>query len=72
MFIGNNLHAKTLDEESKLRSVENWIMNTCQKFPEIMKGVCGNIYGVIFLFRFPKLFVDKSRHLEFSIDNLVK
>ena len=71
-FLGNNLHAETPDEESKLRSAENWIMSAWQKFPEIMNGVCGNIYGDVFLFRFPALFVDKSRHLEFSIDNLVK
>jgi antirestriction protein len=70
-FLGNSLQAENPEEESKLRAAENCIMSACQKLPS-MNAVCGNTQGDIFLFRFPALFIDKSRHLEFSIDNLLK
>ena len=47
-------------------------MSACQKFLEIMNTAWGNTFGDVFLFKFPALFVDKSKHLEFSIKDLVK
>lgn len=71
-FLGNTLQAENPEEESKLRVAEDCIMSGSQKFPNLRVAVCGNTQGDVFLFRFPCLFVDKSKHISFSIDNLQK
>jgi hypothetical protein len=71
-FLGNTLQAENPEEESKLRAAEDCIMSGSQKFPNLRVAVCGNTQGDVFLFRFPCLFVDKSKHLSFSVDNIQK
>jgi hypothetical protein len=39
---------------------------------EIDTAVCGSIYGDLYLFRFPSMFIDKNNVLDFSIDKLRK
>ena len=47
-------------------------MTSMVTFPEILNSICGNINGDLFMFRFPAMFIDRSKVLDFTIDKLMK
>ena len=62
-YQGNAILPESEEEEKKLRVQENCQMSALQRFFRSDNAVCGNVSGDLFLFRFPALFVDKSRVL---------
>ena len=47
-------------------------MTSCARFNLLDNAVMGSIYGEIFAFRFPALYIDKNRVLEFKYDKVPK
>ena len=39
---------------------------------EIDSAVCGSVYGDLYMFRFPAMFIDKNGVLDFNVDRLRK
>jgi hypothetical protein len=47
-------------------------MTSMVTFPEVLNSVCGNINGDLFIFRFPAMFLDRSKVIDFHNDKLNK
>lgn len=47
-------------------------MSAVQRFSLLENAVCGSIYGDLYLFRFPAMFVDRNSVIDFSNDKLRK
>ena len=55
-----------------MRLLETCLMSSVGRFGAIDNAVCGSIYGDLFLYRFPAMYLDKSTINGFNIDKLKK
>jgi hypothetical protein len=47
-------------------------MSSIQRFNMLDNAVCGSVFGDLYLFRFPSMYVDRNNVIDFSIDKLRK
>jgi hypothetical protein len=47
-------------------------MTACSRFAAIDNAICGSIYGDLYIYRFPAMYVDKNNVLEFNVEKVRK
>ena len=71
-YQGHYITPENPEEEKKLRLLEQCLMSSVGRFSAIDNAVCGSVYGDLYLFRFPAMFIDKNNVLDFSVEKLRK
>ena len=71
-FLGNYIFPENPEEEKKLRLLETCKMSSVGRFNMLDNACCGSIYGDLYLFRFPAMFIDRNNVHDFSAERLNK
>jgi len=71
-YIDKSFNRLTDDEEKKKFMNETCQMTVVSRFQLLDNAVMGSIFGEIFAFRFPCMYVDKNKILEFQYERVAK
>ena len=71
-YINEGFNRDTDDEEKKKFMLEQCTMTNVARFTALDNAIMGSLFGEIFAFRFPALFIDKNKVLEFKYDKVLK
>ena len=71
-YIDRKFNRESEDEEKKKFQLEQCFMTNVARFTLIENAICGSIFGEIFAFRFPALFLDRQNGAVFKHDGVHK